>query len=75
MDLFKTFGGQQSVAYARTWVHCDQPQSAILELGSDDGVKIWLNEKQVYALNAARPLQPASDRLTVTLHRGWNPRC
>jgi len=73
MDILKVFGRQQCVAYARTWVHCDQPQSAILELGSDDGVKVWLNEKQVYALNVARPLQPASDKLNVTLHRGWNP--
>jgi HEAT repeat protein len=73
MDLLKALGGQQCVAYARTWVHCDQQQNAILELGSDDGVKVWLNDKQVYALNVARPLQPASDKLTVTLHQGWNP--
>jgi len=73
MDLLKAFGGQQCVAYARTWVHCDQAQPAVLELGSDDGIKIWLNNKQVFALNVARPLQPGSDKVTVTLHEGWNP--
>jgi len=73
MDIFKALGGQQCVAYARTWVHCDQQQSAVLEFGSDDGIKIWLNEEQVYALNVARPLQPGSDKVAVTLHRGWNP--
>ena len=73
MDLFKMMGGQQCVAYARTWVHCDQEHSAMLELGSDDGVKIWLNDKQVFALNAARPLQPGSDKVNVSLHSGWNP--
>lgn len=73
MDLLKAIGGEQRVAYARTWVHSDREQGAVLELGSDDGVKVWLNDKQVYALNIARPLQPASDKVNVTLHAGWNP--
>jgi hypothetical protein len=73
MDLLKAVGGEQCVAYARTWVHSDREQGAVLELGSDDGVKAWLNDKQVYALNIARPLQPASDKVNVTLHAGWNP--
>jgi hypothetical protein len=73
MDLMKAFGGQQRVAYARTWLHSDQQQSAILELGSDDGVKVWLNDKAIYALNVARPLDPGSDKVAVTLHAGWNP--
>jgi len=72
MDLLKPLGGEQCVAYARTWVHSDQDQPARLELGSDDGVKAWLNDKQVYALNAARTLVPGSDKVDVTLHSGWN---
>jgi HEAT repeat protein len=38
MDLLKTLGGEQCVAYVRTWVRSDQDQPARLELGSDDGV-------------------------------------
>ena len=72
MDLLKTLGGDQCVAYARTWVHSDQDQPARLELGSDDGVKVWLNDKQVYALNTARGLTPGSDKVDVNLHSGWN---
>ena len=72
MDLLKTLGGEQCVAYARTWVHSDQDQPARLELGSDDGIKVWLNDKQVYALNTARALTPASDKVEVNLHSGWN---
>ncbi len=73
MDLFKGLGGgQQCVAYARTWLHTDNPQSVLLELGSDDGVKVWVNDKQVYAHNVARALQPGSDKVTVPLHAGWN---
>ena len=73
MDLLKALGGQQCVAYARTWVHSDQAHDALLELGSDDGVKVWLNDNLVYALNVARPLQPGSDKVKVSLHAGWNP--
>jgi HEAT repeat protein len=72
MDLLKLLGGEQCVAYARTWVRSDREVPALLELGSDDGVKVWLNDRQVYALNAARPLQPGSDKVKVTLHSGWN---
>jgi HEAT repeat protein len=72
MDLLKPLGGEQCVAYVRTWVHSDQDQPARLELGSDDGVKVWLNDKQIYALNTARALTPGSDKIDVTLHSGWN---
>jgi hypothetical protein len=61
------------VAYARTWVHCDREQAARLELGSDDGVKVWLNRKVVHANNVFRGLQPGSDKVNVTLVAGWNP--
>ena len=72
VDLLKALGGQECVAYARTWVHCDQDLTARLELGSDDGVKVWLNDKQVYAHNIARALTPGSDKVDVNLHSGWN---
>ena len=73
MDLLKRLGGQQCVAYARTWIHSDGERDAVLELGSDDGIKVWLNGKQVYALNVARALQPGSDKVSVRLREGWNP--
>jgi HEAT repeat protein len=72
MDLLKALGGQECVGYARTWIHCDAAQPAVLGFGSDDGIKIWLNDRQVYALNVARPLQPGSDHADVTLKPGWN---
>jgi HEAT repeat protein len=73
MDLLKAFGGEQRVAYARTWVHCDQLQPARLELGTDDGVKVWLNGKVVHSVNTFRGISPGSDKVDVTLNAGWNP--
>jgi HEAT repeat protein len=72
IDLLKTLGGEERVAYARTWVHCDQDLAARLELGSDDGIKVWLNNQPVYSRNIARAVQPGSDTCKVNLHSGRN---
>jgi HEAT repeat protein len=72
LDLLKPFGGQDCVAYARTWIRSEQEQPARLELGSDDGVKVWFNGKVVHANNASRPLTPGSDVVNITLAPGWN---
>src|SRR5262249_50329649 len=53
MDLLKALGGEQCVAYARTWIHSDREQRARLELGSDDSIKVWLNRQLVHANNTA----------------------
>ena len=73
MDLLKALGGEQRVAYARTWVRSEQRRPARLELGSDDGIKVWLNRRVVHTNNTFRGLQPGSDKLQVTLNAGWNP--
>ena len=72
MDLLKVFTGEQCVAYARARVYSQQNQPCLLEIGTDDGVKLWLNGELVHAHNIARPLQPASDKVKATLHSGWN---
>ena len=72
MDLLKAVGGEQCVAYARTRIYSESKQSALLEMGTDDGVKVWLNGELVHAHNVARPLQPGSDKANVNLNAGWN---
>ena len=72
LDLLKAIGGEQRVAYALTWVHSEAEQPARLELGSDDGVKAWLNGKLVHANNVARAAKPYTDKANVTLKAGWN---
>ena len=72
LDLLKFLGGEQRVAYVRAYVHSDTAQPARLNLGSDDGVKVWLNGTEVYANNTARPLKPESDKAAIALKQGWN---
>jgi len=73
LDLRKALGGDQRVAYALTWVHSAAAQPARLDLGTDDGVKAWLNGKLVHANNVARAAVPYTDKVNVTLKAGWNP--
>lgn len=73
MDFLKTLGGEQAVAYARVWIHSETAQPARLEIGSDDGAKIWLNGKIVHANNTARPIKAGEDKADVSLNAGWNP--
>jgi len=73
MDLLQALGGEQRVAYARTWIHSPTQQNVRMEIGSDDGVKVWLNDRVIHANNLARALEPGSDEVDVTLNQGWNP--
>jgi HEAT repeat protein len=72
LDLLKLWPGEQRVAYARTWVKSDRPCQAVLETGSDDGIKVWLNGELVQSIDAARAAVPASEKATIHLKAGWN---
>src|SRR5262249_33440842 len=51
VDLQALFGlpsdDSAGVAYAVCWVHTARSRPAVLATGSDDGIKVWLNRKQV----------------------------
>ncbi len=72
MDLLQALGGEQRVAYARTWLYSPAEQRVRMEIGSDDGNKIWLNDHVIHANNTARAIEPGADAEEVTLKEGWN---
>ena len=72
VDLGKSMPGENRVAYLRATVTSDQDQRALLELGSDDGVKVWLNGELVHGNNAVRPCSPGQDKVNVSLKKGEN---
>ena len=72
VDLLKALGGEQKAAYARTQVYSESERAALLELGSDDGIKVWLNGKLIHANKATRALTPGTDKVTIQLRQGWN---
>lgn len=63
----------KAAVYAAVTVLAPQARTVDLWLGSDDGVKVWLNGKLVHANPATRPVTPDSDRITgLELRQGEN---
>jgi len=58
--------------YAKASVWVEKQTDARLGLGSDDGIKAWLNGQLVHANNATRGLQVDQDLVPVQLKAGWN---
>ncbi len=69
-DKVESLKGDNRVVYLRTRISSPKEQKARLELGSDDGVKVWLNGQLVHQNNAVRPTQPGQDKVDVTLKEG-----
>jgi HEAT repeat protein len=72
IDLNATMGGGDRAGYLRTYVYSPAAQPARLEVGSDDGIKVWLNGAVVHANNVLRGAEPAADSVEVSLREGWN---
>ena len=71
-DLDKYSELEECVAYLRTRIHADKAGQAVLELGTNDGCKVWLNGKQIHGVNVGRALTPGEDKLTLDLAAGAN---
>lgn len=71
-DLGSVVGGDHCVVYLKTQVFCPTERSVALEIGSDDGVKLWINGMLVHANNAVRGFTPGEDKAKAILKEGWN---
>ncbi len=65
-------GGTHRVAYLRTRFESPTERKAVLELGSDDGVKVWVNRKLVHTRNVTRGVIVGDDKVEITLNKGRN---
>ena len=73
INLEAEFGARDHVAaYLRTQVWSPVETEARLEMGSDDGLKVWVNGKMVHANNTNRGLTPRQDMVKVKFQKGWN---
>lgn len=70
---FTDMGRDKRVAYMRADIWSPKTQEAMLEMGSNDGVKAWLNEQVVHSNNVQRIFNDCQDRAPVLLREGWNP--
>jgi len=69
-DKFKPY--ELVVAYALTYVYAPQDTVVPLLIGSDDGIKVFLNDRPVFRKLLVRISMPDQDRIPLHLHRGWN---
>ena len=61
-----------AVAYAATSVQSPETREVQLRIGSDDGIKVWLNGELVLSRNVDRPAALDQDIVPVTLQKGQN---
>lgn len=74
VDFLELYGKKSNgkLAYAWTYVKSDKNRDVKLLVGSDDGIKIWINGKQVFSHLIKRGLTPAEETVDAKLKKGWN---
>jgi hypothetical protein len=73
VDLNNVVGQySDSTAYLKSQVWSPEDQKARLETGSDDGLKIWVNDEVVLDKDVPRSLNIGEDKTEVKLKKGWN---
>lgn len=73
LDFVKSLEPNQSnIAYAAVTVRCDHKTPALLKLGSNDMLAVWLNGKQIYLYPDPRASGPDVDKVAVDLKKGDN---
>jgi hypothetical protein len=73
IDLAASVGPfDHSEAFAFTNVYSEANRKALFLVGSDDGVKVWLNGAVVFTKAGERAAKPGEFSVPVTLRRGWN---
>jgi hypothetical protein len=63
---------EQAIVYGLAHVLSPDDREAALLLGSDDGVRVWVNGEIVHTNPIYRAAEPDLDRITVRLKKGWN---
>ena len=63
---------QDVIAYAATYIESPSQHETELLVGSDDGVKIWLNGEVVHTNDIYRAANPDTDRVKIKLKKGKN---
>jgi len=63
---------EQAIVYGLAYVYSPEARGSHILLGSDDGVRVWLNEELVHSNPAYRGVVVDQDKVKVTLKKGWN---
>jgi HEAT repeat protein len=73
IDLIQAIApAEDAVAYAVATVHVDAATDARLMIGSDDGVRVWVNDKRVHDNPVDRGVTIDQDRIPIKLDAADN---
>ena len=61
-----------AAAYAMTKIWAPENLEINLEMGSDDHIRVWLNDKKIHDSFSNRSLEPRQSIIPVSLSKGWN---
>src|SRR5262249_12821690 len=64
--------GENCAIYAYRTIHADAKQAVTFYLGSDDYLKVWVNDKLGHTSAVVRAVAPNQHRVTVVLQPGEN---
>ncbi|MEE9166524.1 MAG: glycoside hydrolase family 172 protein [Candidatus Neomarinimicrobiota bacterium] len=63
---------ERSIVYGLVYLFSPDERKSQILLGSDDGVRLWLNDVLTHNNPAYRGAYPDQDRVDVLLKKGWN---
>jgi putative heme-binding domain-containing protein len=72
LNLRTIFNKDRASAYALTHVHSQKAQKAIIYVGADDSMRVWVNGKRVHEFANSRQAMPDNDRVEVDFKEGFN---
>jgi putative membrane-bound dehydrogenase-like protein len=72
LQAFHGAASPHSVSYVYRQIESPVDQEATILLGTDDGCKLWLNDRLVFTSHATRAAAPEQDVVKVTLRKGKN---
>jgi len=71
-NVFSNVPEDDVTGYALTYLESDRDQNYLLSLGSDDTIKIWVNDALVFSKYVHRPLRRADDVIQLPVSKGSN---
>ena len=71
-NVFSNVPEDDVTGYALTYLESDRDQNYLLSLGSDDTIKIWVNDTLVFSKYVHRPLRRADDVIQLPVSKGRN---
>ena len=70
--VYTDLPGAVSANFLYRTITADKSQSLVVSLGSDDGIKVYLNNKEILKRNVARGAAPDQEKVTLKLNKGEN---